>query len=182
MNLTMKTITFLLLIYINVLAVDKIQAQNELKIGYVDPQTILARMPEMAAVDRKLQNFAEKKREEFNTKQQAFLEQVQSYEQKASVISEEAKKKEEQRLEGLRQELMQFETTYQQELQQKQSEMVGPLLQQIQGAINEVAQEENLTYVFNTVTSSGDFILLYASENAQKKYNITEKVMAKLNI
>lgn len=155
---------------------------QELKIGYVDPNSILAKMPEMAAVDRKLKNFMEKKQKEFAEKEAGFRDMMTAYEQKKAVISEDARNKEENKLNQLRQELLQFDQQYQQEMQQKQAEFVGPLYKQIQEAITAVAKENKLTYVFNTVTSTGDFILLYASDEAQQKYNITEKVIAKLGM
>jgi outer membrane protein len=40
----------------------------------------------------------------------------------------------------------------------------------------------NLTYVLNTTTSSGDAIILYASDEAQEKYDITDQVMQQLGI
>jgi len=155
---------------------------QQLTIGYVDPNSILAKMPEMAAVDRKLKNFMEKKQKEFADKEAGFRDQMTAYEQKKAVISADARTREETKLNQLRQELMVFDQQYQQEMQQKQAEYVGPLYKQIQDAITAVAKENKITYVFNTVTTTGDFILLYASDDAQQKYNITEKVIAKLGM
>jgi outer membrane protein len=157
------------------------QAQS-MEIGYVDPQAILSKMPEMKAVQQRLQNFIERKREELAKKEQEFQQQVASYQQKLSVISEEAKQQEEERLGQLNAELQQFRTQLQQEMQQKQQELVGPLLQQINQAINTVASEMGLAYVLNTTTSTGDVIILYASEEARQKYDITDPVMRELGI
>jgi len=156
--------------------------QQDLKIGYVDPQSILNKMPEMKAVQQRLQNFIERKREEFATKQQDFQQQVSEYQQKSSVISESAKKKEEERLGKLNAELQQFQTQIQQDIQRKQQELVGPLLDQINTAVGTVAQNMGLTYVINTTTSQGDVIILYASDEAKQKYNITDQVMRELGI
>ena len=175
----LSTISFICLAGVTV---EPAAAQDDLTIGYVDPQTILSKMPEMKAVQQRLQNFAERKRQEFSDKQANFQQQVTAYQQKSAVISEEAKKKEEERLGQLQAELQQFQTQLQQEIQQKQQELVGPLLQQIEKAINEVAAEQGLTYVLNTTTSNGDVIILYASDEAQQQYDITDPVMQKLGI
>ncbi len=158
------------------------QQKQDLEIGYVDPQAILNKMPEMKAVQQRLQNFIDRKREELATKQQNFQQQVSEYQQKESVISESAKKKEEERLGKLNSELQQFQSQIQQEVQQKQQELVGPLLDQIDTAIGTVAEDMGLTYVINRTTSQGDVIVLYASEEAQQKYNITDQVMTELDI
>lgn len=156
--------------------------QQDLKIGYVDPQAVMSKMPAFKAVQQKLQNFIDKKRQEFADKQADFQKQVNEYQQKEAVISEEAKKKEQQRLGKLNSQLQQYQSKTQQEIQQKQQELVSPLLDQIDSAVNKVAKRMGLTYVINTTTSNGDVIILYASDEAQQKYNITQQVMDELDI
>lgn len=174
--------SLLCLLFISFAGTSSAQVKQDLKIGYVDPQTILSKMPEMKAVQQRLQNFMEKKQEELATKRQEYQTQVTEYQQKESVISESAKKKEEERLGQLGSELQQYQAQLQQEVQQKQQELVGPLLDQINTAISTVADNMNLTYVLNTTTSQGDVIILYASEEAQQKYDITDQVMTELGM
>lgn len=159
------------------------QAQStEAKIGFVNPQAILASMPEMKAVQQRLQNFTARKQQELTTKEQAFQNQVTAYQQKIGVISAEAQRQEEERLGQLQNELVQAQQTAEQELQNKRNELLGPLLEQIGGAIDSVAESMGLIYVLNTTTSTGDLIILYASEEYQAKYDITEKVMEQLGM
>ncbi len=155
---------------------------QQLKIGYVDPQTILNKMPEMAAVQKKLENFADEKRQAYAQKQEDFQQQVQDFQQKSAVISDAAKKREQARLDTLNQQLVQLQAQIKQELQNKQQQLMSPILNKVQNAINDVAKSMGLTYVFNTMTGTGDYIILYASDEAQKKYDITQKVMDKLNL
>ncbi len=164
-------------------AVPTVNAQQQsLEIGYVNPQAIMSKMPEFKAVQQRLQNFIDRKRQELATKQQDFQQQLTEYQQKEAVISEAAKKKEEERLGKLNTELQQLQTQMQQEVQQKQQELVSPLLDQIDSAVNTVAERMGLTYVLNTTTSTNDVIILYASAEAQQKYNITDQVMQELGI
>ncbi|MEX0779110.1 MAG: OmpH family outer membrane protein [Balneolales bacterium] len=158
------------------------KAQSELNIGYVDPQAIMMSMPEMAAIERRLQNFVERKREEFTQKETDFRAEVEEYQQKLSVISEAAQRQEEERLAQMNMELQEFQQTFQQEIQERQAELVGPLLDKIQDAIDEVATARNLTYVLNSVTNNGDFIILYASDEAQQNNDITEAVKEVLDV
>ncbi len=158
------------------------QAQNELTIGYVDPQTIMRSMPEMAAIERRLQNFIDRKRQEFAEKEATFRREVEEYQQKMAVISDEARRREEERLAALNLELQEFQQNFQQEIQERQFELIEPLLEKIQGAIESVARERNLTFVLNTMTNNGDFIILYASERAQQDYDITDEVMQRLDL
>ncbi len=155
---------------------------QELKIGFVNPQSVLDRMPETKAVQQKLKNFADRKALELQQKDQEFQNAVAAYEQKKDVISAQAKEAEEQKLQQMGQELSKAEQTAQVELQAKRAELLGPLQTQIADAISAVATREGLAFVLNTVTSTGDFIILYASEEYASKYNITDKVMIELGI
>lgn len=155
---------------------------QELKIGYVDPQSILISMPEMKAVDQRLQNFAARKQQELVQKQQAFQNEVVAYQQKIGVISADAQRQEEERLAQLESDLLQAQQIAEQEVEAKRNELVGPLYKQIGDAINAVATRKELIYVLNTRTSSGDFVVLYASDEYQAKYNITEDVMEELGM
>ena len=175
------TLSIYSLIFILAAGTADVYAQD-LQIGYVDPQAILNKMPEMKAIQQKLQNFAERKQEELAQKEEDFQQQISEYQQKSAVISDEAKAKEEERLGQLNANLQQYRQQIQQELQQKQQELVGPLLQEIERAINQVASDMNLTYVLNTTTSNGDVIILYASPEAQEQYDITDQVMRELGI
>ncbi len=164
------------------LPVEKAQAQDELRIGYVDPQTIMRSMPEMAAIERRLQNFVERRRQEFAEKENEFRREVEEYQQRMAVISDEAQRREEERLAELNLELQEFQQNFQQEVQERQMELLEPLLDSIQNAIEQVAQERNFMYVLNTMTNNGDFIILYASEEAQRNYDITDAVMQELDL
>lgn len=158
------------------------QITQEGKIGYVNPQLILANMPEMKAVQQRLQNLALKKQQELSTLEQAFQADVTVYQQKVGVISAEAQKAEEERLSKLQNELMVAKQTAESELEQKRQEFVGPLFEDIRNAINTVANRMKLTYVLNNTTSTGDQIILYVSESYGEKYNLTEAVMEELGM
>lgn len=157
------------------------QAQD-MKIGYVEPRAILERMPEMRAVEQRMQNFIERKRNELSTQEQSFQEELELYQQKVGVISDTARQQEEERLGQLQMELQQSQNQIRQEIQQRQSELMAPLLEQVQGAINEVASEMGIDYVLNTTTSTGDVVILYVREELREQYDITDAVMQNLGI
>ncbi|WP_234573387.1 OmpH family outer membrane protein [Rhodohalobacter sp. 614A] len=158
------------------------QASGDMEIGFVDPTAILQRMPEMRAVQQRLQNFAERKQNELTEKERELQTEMELYQQKVGVISEQARQTEEERLTQLDQEYRQLTSQAQQELQQQRAELMAPLLQQMQESINAVAAERGLDYVLNTTTSTGDVIILYVSPEVQSNYDITDAVMQNLGI
>ena len=176
----MKSILFSLL-FVLVAAVGITEAQT-LKIGYVDPQEILVKMPEYAAVERRLQNFAERKRDEFTKLQADFEKRASDYQQKASVLSNDARATEERSLEAMREKLMNFQTQYQEDLMKEQQTQLTPLFEKIEKGIADVANEMGLTFVLNPRTSNGDIILLYVSDEARETLNITRRVIERLEL
>ena len=181
----MRTLRIAVILFLSMVINYQAQGQtnnSELKIGYVNPQSILANMPEMRAVQQRLQNFTARKQQELSTLEQDFQTQVAEYQQKVGVISPEAQQQEEARLGQLQQELLQAQGVAEQELAQRRDELVGPLLEQIGAAIETVARNQGLSYVLNTTTSSGDMIILYASEDFRSKFDITQPVMEELGM
>lgn len=181
----MRTLRIAVILFFSIVLNLQAQAQSnnsELKIGYVNPQSILANMPEMRAVQQRLQNFTARKQQELSILEQEFQTQVAEYQQKVGVISADAQQQEEARLGQLQQELLQAQEVAEQELAQRRDELVGPLLEQIGAAIEAVAQKQGLSYVLNTTTSSGDMIILYASEDFRAKFDITQSVMEELGM
>ena len=181
----MRTLRIAVILFFSIVLNLQVQAQSnnsELKIGYINPQSILANMPEMRAVQQRLQNFTARKQQELSTLEQEFQTQVAEYQQKVGVISADAQQQEEARLGQLQQELLQAQEVAEQELAQRRDELVGPLLEQIGAAIEAVAQKQGLSYVLNTTTSSGDMIILYASEDFRAKFDITQSVMEELGM
>jgi outer membrane protein len=179
----MKKLSLLILsVFIAFSAVDTAKAQQETKIGYVNPQAVLAKMPEMRAIQQRLQNFSEKKEEELSQKQQEYQMALQEFEQKIGVISEEASQREQEKLIKLQEDFQVAQQQAQQQIQQRRQELLGPMFNQIGTAIDAVAEQMGLTYVLNTTTSNGDQIILYASQEFQERYDITDAVMQELGV
>ncbi|MEX0722571.1 MAG: OmpH family outer membrane protein [Gracilimonas sp.] len=179
----MKKLSLLILsVFIALSAFETAEAQQETKIGFVNPQAVLAKMPEMRAIQQRLQNFAERKQEELAQQEQEFQAAVAEYQQKAGVISEDANQREQERLGQMQQQLSVAQQEAEQALQQRRQELLSPMFSQIDTAINSVADEMGLTYVLNTTTSSGDQIILYASAEYQEEFDITDEVMQELGV
>jgi Skp family chaperone for outer membrane proteins len=70
-----------------------------------------------------------------------------------------------------------MESRIQRQIQQRQNELFSPLLNRVDTAMSEVAEELELEFVINQTASSGDPIVYYSS---QRGVDITERVIQKL--
>lgn len=152
------------------------------KVGYINPQQVLQALPETAAVERKLQEFVQLKQSEFTTQEEAFLAKVRQLQEQvqAQLISEQELARQRTALEQEQEELYALLDSHQLELRRRQQELLQPILESIDDAIEKVAQELQLDYVLNQGTTQGDSILLFVSTSGQQSLNITDRVIQKL--
>ncbi len=146
------------------------------KFGYTSSQAILLELPDVKRADSKLKDLEsqlQKKGEQmvqrYQTKRQDLekryadgnVSQVQ-LENELKVLTDEEKK------------IVQYEQDMMNQLANKRAELIQPILERVQQAIDDVAAEQGYQYVFDQSTG----VLLYAKEED----DITDKVKAKLGM
>ncbi len=177
----MKKYILLTLALIFTLSGSEILAQSN-KVGYINPQRVLEALPETQAVERKLQEFVELKQAEFSTQEEAFLGKVRQLQEQvqAQLISERDLATQRTALEQEQEELYALLDSHQLELRRRQQELLQPVLQSIDEAIADIAEELGLDYVLNETTTQGESILIFVSASGQQSLNITDRVIQKL--
>jgi outer membrane protein len=177
----MKKYILLTFALVFILSGTEILAQSN-KVGYINPQSVLSALPETQAVEKKLQEFVELKQTEFSTQEESFLAKVRQLQEQvqAQLISEQALATQRAALEQEQEELYALLDSHQLELRRRQQELLQPILQSIDEAIAEIAEELQLDYVLNEATNQGESILLFVSTSGKQSLNITDRVIQKL--
>jgi outer membrane protein len=152
------------------------QAQ-EIKIGYTNVEFIMDLMPEMEQIGADIQDYQTQLQTNIQTKSADFQRQVQTYQQAAQSMTEEARTAKEAELTKIQNDLQKYEQDAQVSYQRKLGELLEPVQSKVVNAINAVAAENNYTHIF-AETAGQSPILLYTKE--QDKF--TELVLAKLNL
>ena len=119
------------------------------KFGHIHSEQLLMIMPETADAEKAIQEYSQMLETQLQAmygEYQTKAGEFQTNEGLMTDIVKEAKIKEIQDLE-LR--IQQFQQTSQESIQQKRNEVLSPLLEKAQNAIDEVAKEENYTYIFD---------------------------------
>jgi outer membrane protein len=176
----MKKYLFVLIVIALGISDGQLQAQG--KIGYINPQEVLAQLPESQAIERRLTEMVQQKRAEFSVREEAFLAQVRDLQERvqAQSISEAEIGRQRQALEVQQEELYELLDSHELEVRRRQQELLRPLLSAIDTAISDVARELGLDYVLNELTTEGEMILLFVSQDGENRYNITNRVVQKL--
>ncbi len=148
------------------------------KVGYINSAQVMGLLPEVKEANSQLEVFQKQYEsriktmvEEYQKKGMALQQRIQAGEIAPKMQEEEIAKlqAEEEIIGGMEQEMRQ-------KLAEKQESLVSPIIKKMQDAIDVVASEDGLVYVFDA--SPGNGVLLYADPTM----DVTSKVMAKMGV
>lgn len=148
----------------------------QLKIGYVDSNTILKQISDAQDAQKVLDATIQEWKTELSKKQSALKSKKKDFEDKKLILSSVKKSELQKEMDALEKEISDYRNSkfgVNGELFKKQKELMKPIENKVFNVIKEVAEEKDLDFVFDR---SGDIIFLYAKE----KYDITNDVLDKL--
>ncbi|MDP4172689.1 MAG: OmpH family outer membrane protein [Bacteroidota bacterium] len=148
----------------------------QLKIGFVDSDTIMDKLPDAQDAQQKLDAIIKDWQSELNKLEKDWKDRYDDYEKRKLIMSDQTRAETEAELVKLEEKMndyrqKKFGTNG--ELFQKQDEFMKPIQNRVFDAIKKVAEEQDFDFVFDR---SGDVLFLYAKE----KYDITNLVLDKL--
>ena len=146
------------------------------KFGYINSQALLAEMGEVKQAEANLDALKkqlQKKGQQMLTSLESKYKDLQRLEEQRE-LSPKQFQEEAAKIKAEETKNAQFEHDMQKQLMSKQEELMQPVIQKINDAIQAVAKEGSYTYIFDAV---GGFIL-YADESQ----DVTSQVKAKLGI
>jgi outer membrane protein len=161
----------LLLILMCSIGMISLHAQNQ-KYGHVNSAEILQAMPGVDSISIKLQNFQSELQAMYAEFMQEYQKKQETLEKDGGFMSPSVKSIREKELVDLQNRIQEFQYNVQDDLEQKQFELVKPFQDKIQQAINDVAKEGGYVYIFDTQ------VLLYSEGGI----DITPVVKKKLGV
>lgn len=148
-------------------------SQAQTKIGYIDAETVLYLMPDVAKIDSLMRLY------QTDTIGREYTSLMQNYQHKDSILRDSAhplapavKEQYQKDLFQLTQTLQGWQEIAQQAYQNKQNQLLAPVMRKINDAINAVAKEKGYTHVLTREA------LLVAPEAD----NLLQAVAKKLNV
>ncbi|MEY3688595.1 MAG: hypothetical protein RIT37_157 [Bacteroidota bacterium] len=152
----------------------EMNAQTQ-KIGYVDTEVILKQLPEAQDADKKLKEIATKFQDTLVAMQKDLTEKIEQYKKQESMMTPDAKKKEEDMLKAIQQSMMQYQEEKfgnTGEIRRLQESFLTPIRDRILLTIKEVSKDEKFNFILDKVNPA----LLYADD----KFDLTFKVLDKI--
>ncbi len=146
-----KTLLFATALFIG--ATSFTQAQS--KVAHINTQELIAAMPEMKAAQAQM----EKLGKTYETDIQAMATELQTkmkqYDAEAATKTDEENSKRVQEVQGIEQNIRQYQSQAQQDMQTKNLDLLKPITEKAKAAILKVARAQGFDYVLDSTQGGG---------------------------
>lgn len=144
------------------------------KFGYVDSNELMLGMPERKKAEADLQAYAQQLQQQLQTMSAEFEAKVSEYQQKETSYTEVIKKTKLKEITDLESRIKEFQMTAQDDLKDKEEELLKPMVEKIKKTIADFAKENKYSYIFDSAAGT----LLYMPETD----NLGPQIKKKLGI
>lgn len=151
---------------------------GQLKIGYVDSDSIMDKFPDAQDARQKLDAFIQEWQTELTKLENNWKTKYDDYEKRKLIMTDQTRTETESELLKLEQQIADYREKKfgtNGELFQKQDEIMKPVQNKVFTAIKDVAKDEDFDFIFDR---SGDVMLLFAKD----EYDVTALVLNKLKL
>ncbi|MGM0666144.1 MAG: OmpH family outer membrane protein [Bacteroidota bacterium] len=149
---------------------------QEYKFGHIDSDQLFTIMPERDSIIAQMQELQTELQNTLEIMQVEYNNKLNDYTNEVDKLSDLVRQTKEEELMGLQQRITNFQQNADGQLQNKQAQLMQPVVAKFEKAIKDVARENNFTYIFDLSRGS----IIYFDE--EKSEDIMEKVKAKLGI
>lgn len=169
----MKNLLKIAIISVLVAFTSSVSAQ---KFGHIDSNELLMLMPERAAAEKAVQDYAKQLETQLQTMSAEWEAKVADYQSKETSFTDVIKKMKVKEITDLEARIKEFQNTAQEDLKEKENALLQPMIEKAKKAIEDVAKENKYTYIFD----AGMGALLYKPEAddilplVKKKLGITK--------
>lgn len=149
------------------------------KIGYTNVDYILNNIPDAKDIESKLKTEKAQYDKLLQDKIAAFQAKYEDYQKNGGTMSAVIKADREKELQSGQTAIQEFQQNSETALQQKQQQLLAPVLEKIDKTVKDVAKENGYTYVFNTDAGPGTTPILLVAPDAD---NISDLIFKKLGV
>ena len=151
-----------------------VNAQS-VKVGHVDSASIMEIMPERVKVEQDLQAYAAELQAELQAMAGEYQNKLQDYQANQATMSNLIRQSKEKEIVDLEKRIQEFQGSAELAMQNKQVELLTPIIEKVQNAVNAVGQEKGFTYILDKTSGTVVFI-------GESAIDITADVKAKLGL
>ena len=150
------------------------QAQGAVKIGYIDSRVILQQAPGRAEAEAAFQKEMQTYQTQVQRMGDSLNTLIASYDKQELTLSPTAKATRQQQIRDRQQAYQERVQGLQDQAQQRQSELMGPIMERINQVIADVRAQEGYSFILDVGATGGVVVA------ADTTLNLTDKVIARL--
>lgn len=148
---------------IALLAIVGVQASAQtLKFAHIDSQKFVSELPDYIEANKALQDEAKKLEDQLTVMRNDLQQKYQDYVQSRDSLPELIRATREKEIQDADQRIQAYTQMAQQSLSQKEQQLLQPIMEKVNNAIQAVGKEQNFVYIFDLSTS----VILYHSEES----------------
>lgn len=151
-------------------------ANAQMKIAYVNSAEIVESMPESAKVKSNLEAYYNELQSQLQTMLTEYSNKVQDYEANQATLSNLVKQSKEKEIVDMENRIQQFRANAEEEMVKKQEELLKPVLDKVQNAINAVGKEKGYTYIIDNAAGT---IIYMGADAIDASKDVKAKLAAK---
>ena len=143
----MKQIKTLLIAAIVFLGANQISAQT--KTAHVDVNEIMAKMPAMLDAQKQLEKLSTTYDSEYKKMVEEYQGKLKKYEAEAATVTEAVNGERSKEVQDMQKRIVDYRDNAQKELQQKESDIVKPIMEKVRASIQKVGKAKGFQYVLD---------------------------------
>ena len=141
-----KTLVIAALIFMSGNQVVNAQA----KAAHVDVNEIMSKMPAMLDAQKQLEKLSGTYDTEYKTMVEEYQNKLKKYEQEAATVTEAVNETRSKEVQDMQKRIVDYRDNAQKELQQKESDIVKPIMEKVKASIQKVGKAKGYQYVYNS--------------------------------
>lgn len=162
-------------LFVILFGLNGLASAQTVKIAHVNTSDVMNAMPDKAKAEKSLEKYYNELQEQLKTMYTEYQNKLQDYQSNVETMSNLVKQSKEKELVDLESRITAFQGNAENEFEAKRAELLKPILDKIQNAINAVGKEKGYTYIIDLATGAA----VYVGDNA---VDCTKDVKAKLGI
>ncbi|NTW31889.1 MAG: OmpH family outer membrane protein [Bacteroidetes bacterium] len=127
----------------------QVNAQGKNKLGHINSDSLLKMMPGRDSANTKIQTEVKSYESQIKTMQTELENKYTDFQTNLSTMSDLIKQTKQTELQDLQARIEKFQTSAQEALQKKQTELLQPIINKAKKAIDDVAKENGFSYILD---------------------------------
>jgi len=140
--------TLLIAVTIFIAGNQVIKAQS--KTAHVEVSEIMAKMPAMLEAQKQLEKLSGTYDTEYKSMVEEYQNKLKKYEQEATTVTDAVNETRSKEVQDMQKRIVDYRDNAQKELQQKESEIVKPIMEKVKASIAKVGKAKGFQYVLNS--------------------------------